>query len=51
MVREGITTQAILGRVRSHPCRFDLSTDATEVLRQHAVPEVIILAMAERSCS
>ena len=51
MVRDGLATQSILGRVRSQPCRFDLSTVATDALRRRAVPDVIIQAMAGRNCS
>ena len=51
MVRDGVTTQAILGRVRNQPCHFDLSADATGTLRKWGVPEVVIQAMEGRVCS
>ena len=51
MVRDGVSTQTILGRVRARSCRFDLSADATNALRKSGVPDVVIHAMAGRSCS
>ena len=51
MVRDGVATHSILGRVRSQPCRFDLSSNATSALRRSAVPDVVIQAMTERNCS
>lgn len=51
MVRDGVSTQTILGRVRARSCRFDLSTDATDALRKSGVPELLIQAMAQRNCT
>jgi hypothetical protein len=51
MVRDGVSTQTIIGRVRARSCRFDLSSNATSALRQSGVPDVVIQAMGERHCS
>ncbi|HET8946159.1 MAG TPA: hypothetical protein VFQ07_04185 [Candidatus Polarisedimenticolia bacterium] len=51
MVRDGQPTQSILGRIRTQPCKFVVSPEAATVLRRSNVPEVLIQAMAERSCS
>lgn len=51
MVRDGVSTQTILGRVRARSCRFDLSSNATSALRESGVPDVVIQAMGERHCS
>lgn len=51
MVRDGVATQTILGRVRARSCRFDLSAEATSALRKSGVPDVVIQAMANRNCT
>ena len=51
MVRDGVSTQTILGRVRARSCRFDLSTNATSALRESGVPDIVIQAMAGRHCT
>ncbi len=50
MVQEGLPSQAILARIRTQPCRFDVSAEGTSALRRHNVPEPLIHAMADRSC-
>ncbi len=50
MVRNGQPTQAILGRIRTQPCKFNVSPEAEGVLRRSNVPEVLIQAMVERTC-
>jgi hypothetical protein len=50
MVRDGLPSQAILARIRTQPCRFDVSSEGTSALRRNNVPEPVIHAMADRVC-
>ncbi|HYV20369.1 MAG TPA: hypothetical protein VFC25_15205 [Verrucomicrobiae bacterium] len=50
MVREGLPSQAILARIRTQPCKFDVSAEGTGALRRSNVPEPLIHAMTERTC-
>lgn len=50
MVREGLPSQAILARIRTQPCKFDVSAEGTSALRRNNVPEPVIHAMADRVC-
>ncbi|HEV8201494.1 MAG TPA: hypothetical protein VGS03_15870 [Candidatus Polarisedimenticolia bacterium] len=50
MMRDGLPSQAILARIRTQPCRFDVSAQGTRALRRNNVPEPLIQAMADRVC-
>jgi len=50
MVKEGRPAQAIIARVRTEPCTFDLSVEATMKLRREGVGESVIQAMTDRGC-
>jgi len=50
MVRDGLSSQAILTRIRTQPCKFDVSAEGTSALRRSNVPEPVIHAMADRVC-
>jgi hypothetical protein len=51
MVKEGLPIQAIFGRIRTQPCRFDVSDEGMSVLRRNHVPEVLIESMSDRRCA
>jgi hypothetical protein len=51
LVKSGLPTQAIIGRIRNEPCKFDLSNEATIALRRAGVNDAIIQAMNDRGGS
>jgi hypothetical protein len=51
MVKEGMPAQAILGKIRSQPCKFDVSNDALSSLRRSGASEALLQAMIDRGCS
>jgi hypothetical protein len=51
MVKEGMAAQAILGKIRTQPCKFDVSTDALSSLRRSGASEPVLQAMIDRGCS
>jgi len=50
MVKEGRPAQAIIARIQTEPCAFDLSVEATIKLRRDGVGESVIQAMTDRGC-
>jgi hypothetical protein len=51
MVKEGMPAQAILGKIRTQPCKFDVSNDALSSLRRSGASEPVLQAMIDRGCS
>jgi hypothetical protein len=51
MVKEGLPSQAILARIRTQACKFDTSPEGTSALRRNNVPEPLIQAILDRTCT